>query len=337
MKNIISISGFGWSGSTAARDLLREYSEITHFTDKKNFFKEYSLSYDPNGFIDLYSKLVQNWNFLNVDKAIKDHVTYFNSISSKKNFINYHGLHLDDFFKVNSKSLHKQFINKITLFNYTFSSRVNSLYKSIPQKLVFKIINRTGYYNQKSLFSNITEEDFFLELRVFHKNMFNQIIEKNDLMLEKAVPVNNINLVSNFFDNLKVLIVDRDPRDTFVEMSKRKTLFWGDTRNITNEQVLNFAQWKKAMSTKGGVNEIPFNKLIRLKSDALVLKIKFEELVLNYENIKPLIEELVDKTSNDHICKYDFFDPKKSKNNIGIWKNYHNQNHINIISKVFRN
>jgi glutamate dehydrogenase/leucine dehydrogenase len=39
MKNIISISGFGWSGSTAARDLLREYSEITHIQTKKTFLK----------------------------------------------------------------------------------------------------------------------------------------------------------------------------------------------------------------------------------------------------------------------------------------------------------
>jgi len=335
MKNIISISGFGWSGSTAARDLLREYSDITHFTDNNHSFKEYSLSYDPNGFIDLYSSLVQNWNFLVLDKAIKDHIKYFDSRSSKADFFNYYGLNIDDFFKVNSKSLHNEFMNKLTLFNYTFSSRVNFMYKALPAKLLSHILNRTSYHNGKSLFSNITEEDFFREVKAFHNNLFNQILAKNDLLLEKAVPVNNINLVSNFFDNLKVLVVDRDPRDTFVEMSKRKTLFWGSGKNITNEQVYNFALWKKAMSTRGGVNELPSNKLVKLKSKAVVLKINFEDLVLNYDNVKPLIEELVDKTSNEHICKYQYFNPKKSIKNIGIWRDYENQNHINIIAQVF--
>jgi hypothetical protein len=332
MNNIISISGFGWSGSTAARDLIKEYSNISHFSDENNSFKEYSLSYDPYGFIDLYSKLVQNWNFLNIDKAIKDHITYFNSISSKKSFINYHGLHLDDFFNVNSKIIHNELIQDLTSFNYSLSSRVNYLYRNSFQKIIYKILSRTNYYENSSRFSNLSEDDFFNYLKKFHKQLFRNILENDSLLLEKAIPVNNLELSSNFFDNLKILIIDRDPRDTFVEMSRKKTIFWGSTNNITDQQIINFANWKKTMSSKGLVSEIPFNNLTKLKSNSIVLKIKFEDLVNDYENSKILIEKLIDKSDSEHIHKNKFFNPNKSKNNIGLWKKYSDQRQMSLLT-----
>ena len=123
-------------------------------------------------------------------------------------------------------------------------------------------------------------------MKKFHKKLFGNILENDSLLLEKAIPVNNLELTSNFFDNLKILIVDRDPRDTFVEMSRKKTIFWGSTNNITDQQIINYANWKKAMSSKGLVSEIPFNNLTKLKSNSIVLKIKFEDLVNDYENSK---------------------------------------------------
>ena len=115
-------------------------------------------------------------------------------------------------------------------------------------------------------------------------------------------------------------------------MSDKKTIFWGNANEITDKQIIDYANWKKTMSSKGLVSEIPFNNLTKLKSGSIVLKIRFEDLVNDYNNSKILIEKLIQKSDSDHIHKYKFFNPNKSKNNIGLWKKYPNQRQMRLLT-----
>ncbi len=62
----ILIAGYGWSGSSAVVDLL---NEIDGFYEPH---VEFRLLKDPYGLIDLRHALVEHWDILNSDIAIRD-------------------------------------------------------------------------------------------------------------------------------------------------------------------------------------------------------------------------------------------------------------------------
>lgn len=321
---IINVTGFGWSGATAVRDILKEFEETSHFP------KEFSLSYDPNGFLDLYHKLTKEWNFLQVDKAIKDHVKYFKQISGKKNFINRYGLNLDESFQVDSKKIHAEFLREIIDFRYTLNSRVNYLYLNTWDKIIFRLLVRTDYFHNKTFFSSSTEEEFLNALVNFHNKLFWKNTDNNKItLLEKAIPANNIHTCSTFFSNLKIIMVDRDPRDTFVQMSNGKSVFWGNNSNINETEVLKYSYWKKKMYETSKFDDLNHGEVVPLKNGNELMKLDFEQLIFNYNHCLNLIMDFCGVQK--HNQKFKFFDPKKSAENVGVYKYYPNQNHIRII------
>ena len=63
--NFICVAGFGYSGSGAIIDLLKEFDQYYVFE------KEFRLIKDPDGIIDLENALVKNWGELRSDIAIR--------------------------------------------------------------------------------------------------------------------------------------------------------------------------------------------------------------------------------------------------------------------------
>lgn len=329
MNKIISLSGFGWSGGTAVRDLLREYKNI-------NFYPhEYSLIYDPYGFHDLYNATVENWNFLRVDHYIKKHIQYFNHISKKKNKYYHYSKNLDSFFLVNSSAIHKEFIDDLVRFKYSLNSRVNYVYLNPINKIFSRIKNKVYKQSDYSNFSKLSKDEFNKIVNKFHKNLFQNKVDFNtSLLLEKSIPSNNLLPSMNFISNLKVILVNRDPRDTFVQMSNGKSVFWGNNNNITDADVLKFIEWKKAMYSDVEKYQLKINSVNKIEGKE-ILYIEFESLILDHIKIKSKIESFLNFNSNDQILKAKFLNINRSKQNIGVWRNYKNQSHIDLITKAF--
>lgn len=334
LDSVISISGFGWSGSTAVRDFLKEYESIHHVThESSKRFIEYSLLYDPNGFLDLFDKLVTSWNFLHVDKALKDHITYFKRISAEQGMLNPHGLGLDKLFQVDSQQIHAEFLEEIVSFKYNLSSRVNNLYDQPLRNFSTRWLNKLYPRSRNnSYFSCINEETFSRAIVSLHEKMFANLKKDKLFLIEKMIPVNNIELCGKLLPNLKVIIVDRDPRDTFVEMVSKRTLFFGGKEKITEREVEQFCAWKEKMYVTGGVNELPYGCNVSVGSMQL-LKLDFEDLVLRFSESQQLLENFLGMNRWNHLNSLKFFDSNKSAKNIGKWKEYHNKHHIDIIEK----
>ena len=334
LDSVVSISGYGWSGSTALRDFLREYDSIYHVTDKSSKrFLEYSLLYDPDGFLDLYNKLVASWNFLHIDKALKDHIKYFNRISAEQSKLNPHGLGLDELFKVDSRRIHSEFLEELASFKYHLSSRVNNLYDDPLLNFCKRWYSKFSPSHRKdSYFSSADDSSFSRALVKFHNELFANVGKDKLLLIEKMIPVNNIELCSSLLPNIKVLIVDRDPRDTFVEMVKKRTLFFGGNGSITDTEVMQFCRWKEQMYRTGVVNEIPYGRDVRLGS-MQVLKLDFEEFVLRFSDSQLTIEGFLGLSRENHIHRFKCFNSEDSKKNIGKWVEYKNPHHIEIIEK----
>ena len=66
----IAVSGYGWSGSGACIDILREFKGVNGPNNEFRIIK------DPYGLLDLENSLVDNWDFVRHDVAIKDFLKY---------------------------------------------------------------------------------------------------------------------------------------------------------------------------------------------------------------------------------------------------------------------
>ena len=72
------------------------------------------------------------------------------------------------------------------------------------------------------------------------------------------------------------------------------------------------------------------------KNDQRVLRINFEDLILQYDDTKKTVFDFLDIDGSDHVNKFKYFDPNVSNNNVGVWKKYKNQDDINKIYKELK-
>ena len=66
--NFISVIGYGWTGSSAYIELLKEFNEVGAFPG------EFRIAKDPHGLVYLEESLVHNWDFIGNDIAIKNFI-----------------------------------------------------------------------------------------------------------------------------------------------------------------------------------------------------------------------------------------------------------------------
>ena len=94
------------------------------------------------------------------------------------------------------------------------------------------------------------------------------------------------------------------------------------------------------MNTKNIKNFILRQKIyfekVNNKSDQNVLRLNFEDIVLDYENQLQIIYDFLKIDSSSHINKNKFFKPKLSAKNIGLWKHHNQSNEIKLISKELK-
>ena len=147
-------------------------------------------------------------------------------------------------------------------------------------------------------------------------------------VLPKSVPIYSKKLilqVSNYFQDPKIIIIDRDPRDIFIELIRSKRDRYMPKSNDNFERAKGFIKYFK--STRMEQNEI--------KNLDKILFLYFEEMCLNYEE---KLQEIFEFTGIDkclHVNKLQKFKPLESKKNIGLFKDqkYRNSNAIKLIEE----
>ena len=321
-QNYICVSGYGWSGSSACVDLLKEFEGFGALQG------EFRIAKDPYGLRDLEGSLVHNWDFIRHDVAIRDFLAFCKVLSrgtglfSKvgKNFAN--KLNID--FMLESKSYIDRLTNMIYLGD-TFVHRYN-----IPayKNFIMKARNKLGKNNAKLMyFARPNEVDFIRETRDYIDSLFVNYmsVEKiNTLVLDQAIPPTNIIGTSKYFKNIKIIIVDRDPRDIYANMVKRSRLLGSDLSNI--DSATKYIQWHKQLRRMSVIDSN------NIDIDKYILRLSFEDLVLKRDNS---VEKIIKFLGGDaqHKNKDVYFSPAYSAKNIGLWKSYTDQSVMDKISK----
>lgn len=294
----VLVCGLNWSGSGAVFDLLREYNKISLISGGL-------LDFAPEGGLRITGEFEQFrapgliGDFLEMNDYLFDTKQTVKNLK-RQNLV----------FKIKSTRLiikarkPKDLIDAYKVYKQVI--KTNS-------SLVDLIINL-----QKSLSK---EERLELAKSWLNSSIQTNESDKNQIMLFDQ-PIHlfqHINVWPDFFRPFKLIIVHRDPRDIFAEQVNYKFLFRQqmDSNAISlYGSSLDDAISYRIATTKSRMRAVD-NVLSVINSNEVLL-LKFEDLVLKYDETKHQIQNFIGLYDSDHSHPKKYFNPDKSNKNIGL-------------------
>ena len=342
---LVDISGFGHSGKTAVSDLLREIEGV--HAHHHSF--EFGLLRLPDGILDLEKALCLDWSPSRSDRAIKRFGKLCLMLSEG------YGKALNGSFWEESKNYLDSLIEGRLFVDGWFDGlydvpRVNAQ-KEILKKLGLLTI-ATGLRNllsrpkqpssEKTEVFLTTPEDFLQKTKVYlnkilcseSQNKQTAILTNN--MMEPFSPFRSI----KFFDDAYCVIVERDPRDIYASVLRYENSFVPEfelqNENFSPEYLKNLKQDMLGMNDVDSfiLRQKVYNREVDSESDTdRVIRINYEDLVLNYDSTVSNLFNRLEIDDTLHLMKKKFFDPEKSSQNVGIWRDLSDSEEIKRIER----
>lgn len=323
MKFITCASYYG-TGSSAITDLVNECDNVHDMGDY-----EFRFIQDPDGIRDLEYNLVENNNRHNSGYALKRYERNVKFLAGNKFIKKYNKFfgdkwvtlsnkYVKDLIDVEYRGHWHQDVRDYGFFPYFVERVVNKVVGVFKKELYIKVIlrNYTNYAtNPGDKFYDITKE--------YIENLFSAANTDNKefIMADQLVPPTNTMTYLRYFDDIKVVCVDRDPRDLFI-LEK----LWRGT--IVPEKVEDFCIWYKSTRIHRKTEKDDENKILR---------IQFEDLIYNYDEYSKKVLDFVGIDQTHHTKPKTLLNPEKSKKNTRLWERYPEyKDDIAIIEKELR-
>lgn len=314
MRKIIVSAGYMASGSSAVTDLIKEYENVNNeYGDL-----EYVFLHCPDGLFDLEDKLLIGNNALRSDEAIHKFLSRMKELYDKKFWW------VGNYKNVIGKYFYKEsinFVNDITTLKlentYWYMQELPNLkmiFKLIVRKIVYlitlkKIKLKRPLRYKKVYLSYPSKEEFYKYAKKYLNNIMN-IVDKSekDLLLDQLLLPHNLHRIDNYFgDELKVIVVERDPRDVFIS---NKYIY-----SLKNECV------PFSFDVKEFCKHFRKLKETEIKTNSKkILRIHFEDLIYNYDETTKNIEKFLGFENRKHTYKGKYFDPNISIKNTKIYQ-----------------
>lgn len=321
---VIGLCGFGYSGSGAVYDLLREYDGITITQDC-----EMSFLYRPDGLTDLQYQLNHPTRFFSSDYAIKRyrnkiHKFFRNhpEIWGLKDYKDIYSLtdsYLDSLTDVKWKGWWSQdaaYLEGFSFFVYRLLNKVTAPFPGLNIKM-----QKSLYYRDMAL--SVCPNDFVEKTQQYLVRLYSILgydIESDIVILNQGFSADNPSATSVFYKNSKAIVVDKDPRDLYLLLKREsfQDCAWTPTDNV--------------------MDFIKYYKLIRRDYIGIdkekELLIKMENMVYEYESTVSQIENYLGVEKDKHTQPLKFFNPQKSINNTQLFRKYPDmKNDIDLIEK----
>ena len=314
MKNkVIVPTGYMSSGSSAITDIFREIKGI----NVNNAEYEYIFMHCPDGLFDLEDKLLIGNNVLRSDEAIHAFFKCMCELYNKRMYWpgHYYKTISKDFLLFVKKFIHSLDTNCFEDYFWYYQENVYGItWIKLAIIMIFRMLLRKKgqiyppLKYKKMILSYPTPDLFYSSSKKFLKSIFYSLGSVNDdIVLDQLLLPHNLWRIDNYFDDdLRVIVVDRDPRDIFI---------------------LN----KYYLSKKGGVVPYPSNVDLFCKvykqqrsiekkvDDYRILRLHFEDLIYNYEACLDMIYQHIGNKKENHIYKGKYFDPNVSINNTQLF------------------
>lgn len=335
-KTIISVSGYGATGSSAVVDYLKGFEELDVLDDF-----EFQLHYFPDGISDLDYHLNESCNrhydsdvaicrFLELCRKL-DHwyepafhgqlykmaQDYINSLrpitwngcwaidrlNTPQNYIDRCNAENERIVKRNSQ---RRFANR-------FLRRIH-----LPQFQQIPIKSYGDFFRNRTMYMSLKPDNFLKETQAFSNRMITMASHKD-------VPVKVVNMLLppqnpvryfKYFDcPVKAIVTTRDPRDLYIHVKRPN---W---RVVPFDDVWTFVAWYKEMM-KQSVNV----------DDDSVLRIAFEDMIYEYEDTTAQIRNFIGLANKTDLTSS--FDPHVSVANTQHYKRFSEfRNDISIIER----
>ncbi|MCT8342227.1 sulfotransferase [Photorhabdus kleinii] len=323
---VITCTGYGGTGSSVVSDLLKEFSNVYSFG---NF--EFRFLQDPHGLRDLDYGIVQNNNRLTTSYHINNYIKYVDFLS-KSNVYSY-----ERFFNKKFKEITDEYLRNIIDIEWNgfwhqdiidekpFGKFIYYLERFYQKKILginegsakiySKIFNKNMYYSYP-------RENFYIETRKYLRNLINasNYDSKEYVIFDQLIPPNDTNHYLKYFDDLKVIIIDRDPRDLYL-LNK---CLW-DEKWIPTGNIHNYINWFKILREHQKFEQEDSERIFRLS---------FEDFIYKYDETVQQVCKFCCIESSKHTNKHKYFDPKISINNTNLKIKYPEYNsEISFIEK----
>jgi len=310
---IITCTGYGGTGSSAITDLLKEFENGLSLGDAEFWFLQ-----DYNGISDLEYYLIDGNHRSRVNLTIKRF----------KKYVEEYNLFYSKFFGKNYKKFSYEYIESLidakfkkAISYYELDSRFQKLFwfriSPILQKIIAKILRKdfeefTPFMPlEEKCYSIPNRERFYKETKKYTSKLFNLLNDKNYqfLAIDQLVPAMNAKRYMNYVENLKVIVVDRDPRDLFLlnELVWKQAPYICNTKNV-DEYIL----WYKTMREHRKFEE----------TDENIFYIMLEDLIYNYDKTLKKLYKFFEIDEKYHTKKGKFFNPNISIKNTKLWEQY---------------
>jgi len=325
-RKIITCTGYGGTGSSAITDLLKEFDCGLSMGDAEFWFLQ-----DYDGISDLEYFLIDGNHRSKVSLAIERYIKYIqknNSFYSKifaTNFIKYSNEYIESLIDARFKkalSYYEVDNNFLRVWHFKIYPRLQLLARKILRQNTFEfspyipLINKTYSIPDRSRFYKKTKK--------YTHNLFNLLDVDNKykfLAFDQLVPTTNISRYLNYVENMKVVVVDRDPRDLYLlnEIQWKGASYVCDTSNVYE-----YIDWYKTMR---------LHRKSEKKSDN-ILYIMIEDLIYNYEKTLNKLYKFLDLTEEEHTHKRKHFNPEISITWTRLWEKNPNYTHqVKIIEE----
>lgn len=317
---IITCAGYYGTGSSAVTDLLGEFDNIHFMGDY-----EFRFVQDPDGIADLEYNIVENYHRHNSGHALKRFKKNVDFLAGNKLIKKY-----EKYFDGQFKKLSYDYINSLTAFKFKgyWHQDVYEKGKLVyyTERILYHFMNRVivpifmkGNKNEpytplllKNEYTYVPYSDsihFYDKTREYLQKLFSIASKgKEFVMVDQLVPPSNSSKYCKLINNIKIISVDRDPRDIYI---LEKIIWKGGCVPVDN--VGHFCQWYSFTRAHLAKEQDDPNK---------VLRIKFEDMVYHYDNTKQLIIRFLGIDKSHHITPKSHFIPEESMKNTKLWEKY---------------
>ena len=316
---ILTSTGYGDSGSSAGTNILEEFSSVTSFGNKF----ECTFIHEADGIYDL-ENAINEGHRLKIDLATKRFLSLAKILDQDSDYQKYFN---GQFYKKTEKyiesitvckwdgSWHRAFETKKTAFAEKQRIRfAEVLFNALYRKRQFNSYEPDGWHPSYNPIIDCyyidKKSDFYEKTRTYISDLFSNDLYKNKYVLvDQLLPAYDIGRYSNYFVDIKTLVIDKDPRDLYAMQIAEKGVGY-----IPCDNVDIFIDWYKATRAQR------YRLNTEWKNTALF--IPFESLVYEYENSLEKIKEFTGLNTDEHIYKKQFFIPEKSIVNTQVYRRY---------------
>lgn len=308
-KGSVAVIGHGSSGSSAIYDYLKEFRGNMPANQT-----EFRLLKERGGLLDLEAAW-RNWSHWNSESAIDDflYVVKMGFRPCKYKMLGN--------FKIVGLSKQKKrvppavyrFTNNITLLDFNghwIVDKSESLSKQLKKLCLFKL--------GKLRFTVIDPKaDFTSYGKLLLKELREETLSDNNYkyaIYDQLVDPCNIPKCEKYFDDLKTIIVIRDPRDQYISFKRTEQGFTPDT-------VEGFCKLYKA-------NMETINKTEN------TIVVRYENFVVNHEYESRRLIDFLGLDEGDHLLKGRYFKRQESIKRIKKWKAYNGSKSMDFIAKT---